>query len=501
MNPLREGLLKERIPEPQVMVIFGASGDLTMRKLLPALYTLARERLLPANFAVLGFARRDMGDDGFRKAMREGCDKFARRKPVDDALWNSFAPCLFYNAGEFSDLDAYAKLKDRLDEIDSKFSIPANRLFYLATPPSAYPDIIKNLGASGLVKRTLDPFTRIIVEKPFGRDLESAQVLNRQLKQVFREAQVFRIDHYLGKENVQNMLVFRFANGIFEPLWNQRYVEQVQITAAEAIGVEGRGGYYEEAGILRDMVQNHLFQVLCLVGMEPPVSMGSDTVRNEKMKFLQSLRPISADKVDDFVVRAQYGAGKVMGESVEGYRQEPGVSPQSVTETYVALKLFVDNWRWAGVPFFLRAGKRMPKRVTEVAIHFRPAPHLIFAQNGGARPTSNILSIRIQPNEGISLHFGAKTPGPTTDISPVNMEFRYGTSFGREPPEAYERLIMDAMLGDSTLFTRDDETETSWGFISAIHRAWAAQNKRQIPQYESGDWGPPEAEELLGPDN
>ena len=498
MNPLREGLVKERIPEPQVMVIFGASGDLTKRKLLPALYTLARERLLPSPFAVVGFARRPAGDDEFREQMRAGCDKYARRRPVDKTLWGGFAPGIFYHQGSFDDLGAYNTLKARLEEIDAQFGIPANRLYYLSTPPSAYPDIIENLGKSGLVNRTNQPFTRIIVEKPFGRDLESARVLNRQLKQVFREAQIFRIDHYLGKETVQNMLVFRFGNGIFEPLWNNRYIDHVQITGAEAIGVEGRGAYYEEAGILRDMVQNHLFQVMSLMGMEPPVSMESNSVRDEKVKFLRSLRPIDPERMDEYVVRGQYTSGHVQGQSVPGYREEPGVAPESMTETYVGLKLLVDNWRWANVPIFLRSAKRMPKRVTEIAIHFKAAPLMLFGNHGGQGPVPNILSIRIQPNEGILLHFGSKIPGPTMDVAPVNMEFRYGTSFGAEPPEAYERLILDAMVGDSTLFTRDDEVEASWTFITRIHETWAGQKKRKIPGYEAGTWGPAEADELLG---
>jgi glucose-6-phosphate 1-dehydrogenase len=498
MNPLREGLVKERIPEPQVMVIFGASGDLTKRKLLPALYTLARERQLPSPFAVIGFARRPAGDEPFREQMREGCEKHARRRPVDKTLWGSFAPGIFYHQGSFDDLGAYNTLKARLEEIDAKFGIPANRLYYLSTPPSAYPDIIDNLGKSGLVNRTNEPFTRIIVEKPFGRDLESAKVLNRQLKQVFRESQIFRIDHYLGKETVQNMLVFRFGNGIFEPLWNNRYIDHVQITGAESIGVEGRGAYYEEAGILRDMVQNHLFQVMSLMGMEPPVSMESNSVRDEKVKFLRSLRPIAPERMDEYVVRGQYKAGHVLGQSVPGYREEPGVAADSVTETFVGLKLLVDNWRWANVPIFLRSAKRMPKRVTEIAIHFKAAPLVLFGNHAGQGPVPNILSIHIQPNEGILLHFGSKIPGPTMDVAPVNMEFRYGTSFGAEPPEAYERLILDAMVGDSTLFTRDDEVEASWTFITRIHQTWAEQKKRKIPEYEAGTWGPAESDELLG---
>ena len=503
MNPLRVGLASERTPEPQVLVIFGASGDLTRRKLLPALYTLARERLLPAAFAVVGFARRDTGgDEAFREQMREGCDHFARRKPVDAALWDTFARGIFFHVGDYDDAEAYARLKTRLEEIDKQFGIPANRLFYLSTPPSVFPVIVNNLGAAGLVSRAYSPWTRIIVEKPFGRDLESAQLLNRQLKQVFREAQIFRIDHYLGKETVQNMLTFRFGNGIFEPLWNLRHVEQVQITAAESIGVEGRGGYFEEAGIMRDMVQNHLFQVMCLTTMEPPVNLESSAVRDEKVKLLKSLRPIAEDELERYVVRAQYSAGQVLGESVPGYLQEPGVAADSTTETYVALKLYVDNWRWGRVPIYLRAAKRMPKKITDITIKFRDAPHQLFrsGSGNGNGVVPNLLTIRIQPDEGIAIHFGSKVPGPAMTLAPVNMEFRYGAAFGQEPPEAYERLILDAMLGDSTLFIRDDETEASWAFISRIHEVWAAQRKRTLPYYAAGTWGPYEAEGLMGPE-
>ena len=359
-----------------------------------------------------------------------------------------------------------------------------------------FPLIVENLGKVGLVSRQQQPWSRIIVEKPFGHDLQSAQTLNRQLKQVFREAQIYRIDHYLGKETVQNMLTFRFANGLFEPIWNQYHIHHVQITSAESLGMEGRGAYFEEAGILRDMVQNHLYQLLCLVGMEPPVSLDSSAIRDEKVKFLRSLRPIPADHFGEYVVRGQYGAGHVMGESVPGYRQEPGVNPDSTTETYVALRLMVDNWRWGNVPFFVRAAKRMPKKVTDISIKFRNAPYAMFRQNHGASEVANVLTIRIQPDEGILLHFGSKVPGPSMDVAPVNMEFRYGTSFGKEPPEAYERLILDAMLGDSTLFIRDDETEASWTFITGVHQMWAEQKLRKIPEHPAGTWGPPEAEAL-----
>ena len=497
MNPLREGLIQERIPDPHVMVIFGAGGDLSKRKLIPALYTLARERLLPGGFAMLGTANRKLSEKQFRAEMLDSCNRFARLRPVDKTLWKNFSETLFYEQGNFGDPVFYRALAGRIKAIQDKLGIPPNILFYLSVPPSVFPMIVKNLREAGLVSRDSSPWTRIIVEKPFGRDLQSAQTLNRQLKEVFREVQIFRIDHYLGKETVQNMLAFRFANGIFEPLWNSRYVDNVQITAAEPIGMEGRGGYFEEAGILRDMVQNHLFQVLCLTAMEPPVSMEAGAVRDEKVKLLKALRPIPPKEMDKHVVRAHYRLGRVMGESVPGYRDEPGVAKNSTTETYVALKLCIENWRWAGVPFFLRTAKRMPKKVTEISILFKQAPLVMFGGNGGALPAANVLAIRIQPDEGIALHFGSKVPGPSTEIAPVSMEFRYGTSFGQEPPEAYERLILDAMLGDGTLFIRDDETETSWRFISRIHETWKKQRRKRIPEYHAGTWGPKEAEELM----
>ncbi|MCZ6627099.1 MAG: glucose-6-phosphate dehydrogenase, partial [SAR324 cluster bacterium] len=467
------------------------------RKLIPALYTLARERLLPGGFAMLGTANRDMDDKAFRQEMKESCDKFARRRPVDASLWKGFSNSLYYEQGNFGDPAFYQALKARLEAIRGKTGIPPNTLFYLSVPPSVFPMIVDNLRTAGLVTRGYSPWTRIIVEKPFGRDLESARNLNRELKQVFREMQIFRIDHYLGKETVQNMLALRFANGIFEPLWNSRYVSNVQITAAEPIGMEGRGSYFEEAGILRDMVQNHLFQVLCLTAMEPPVNIEAGAVRDEKVKLLHALRPIPPREMDKYVVRAHYQMGRVLGEAVPGYREEPGVAKNSITETFVALKLYIDNWRWGNVPFFLRTAKRMPKKVTEISILFRQAPHSMFGNNGGRPPAPNMLSIRIQPDEGISLHFGSKVPGPSMEIAPVSMEFRYGTSFGQEPPEAYERLILDAMLGDGTLFIRDDETEASWKFISQIHEVWKKQRKKSIPLYHAGTWGPEEANKLM----
>jgi glucose-6-phosphate 1-dehydrogenase len=506
-NPLREGLQGERVPPPATMVIFGASGDLTKRKLVPALYSLARDRLLPSTFNVVGVARRDMEHGVFRNDMRAACDKFARRRPVEDALWQSFSEGLFYSNGTFEDPATYEKLKKVLADIDAKRDTGGNRVFYLSTPPSEYPVIVKQLGKAGLINRGKDgPFTRVIIEKPFGRDLESARALNKEVHEVLREDQTFRIDHYLGKETVQNILVFRFANGIWEPLWNGRYIDHVQLTVAEAIGVEGRGGYFEQAGIVRDMVQNHMFQFLTLMAMEPPVEFESEAVRDEKLKVLRSLRPLPSkpDELSKFVVRGQYGKGFVNGQPQIAYREEQGVKPDSSVETYVAIKLAIDNWRWAGVPFYLRAGKALPKRVTEIAIHFKHAPHALFMPSSQRRSRlsdePNVLSIRIQPDEGISLKFFSKVPGPTMELLPVPMEFRYGTSFGAEPPEAYERLILDCLLGDGTLFTRGDEVEASWTFIDTIEKAWATGGKPDFPNYAAGTWGPDAADRLIEAD-
>jgi glucose-6-phosphate 1-dehydrogenase len=508
-NPLREGLEQERIPEPTTMVIFGASGDLTKRKLLPALYSLTRERLLPARFAVVGYARKPMTDDQFRDDMRKACDEFARRRPVDPELWAAFARNIFYQEGSYDDVASFGALKKRLDEIERAQGLPGNRVYYLSTPPSSFATVVRNLGVSGLVEREAPEtkparFARVIIEKPFGIDLGTARRLNADIHETLSEKQIYRIDHYLGKETVQNLLVFRFANGIFEPVWNNRYVDHVQITGAETVGVEGRGGYFEQAGILRDMVQNHLFQVVSLAALEPPVELAPDAVRDEKLKVLKALRPIPPAEMDAHVVRAQYAAGSIAGRKVPGYREEPAVSPTSQIETYVAMKFFIDSWRWAGVPFYLRSAKRMPKRVTEIAIHFKEAPNLLF---GGRRRNAirpNILAIRIQPDEGISLNFGSKLPGPAMEVAPVTMEFRYGASFGVEPPEAYERLILDCMLGDGTLFTRADEVEASWTWISRIHQHWAEQSQSPgappLPSYPAGTWGPEAAERLIAAD-
>jgi glucose-6-phosphate 1-dehydrogenase len=499
-NPLREGLSGERVPAPCTMVIFGASGDLTKRKLVPALYSLARDRLLPSAFSVLGVARRDIGDQGFREQMRRSCDEFARRRPVEDVLWKSFQEGLYYLAGNFDQPATYEALRQRLAELDKQRGTAGNRVYYLSVPPDEYPKIITALGKAALINNAKDgPFTRVIIEKPFGHDLATAQALNRVVHETLREDQTFRIDHYLGKETVQNILAFRFANGIFEPTWNSRYVDHVQLTVAEAIGVEGRGGYFEGSGILRDMVQNHMFQFLCMMAMEPPVAFEADAVRDEKLKVLRSLRPLPTDPAEvlQHVVRGQYLAGSVAGRDQIAYREEKGVAPDSKVETFVAMRLYIDNWRWAGVPFYLRAGKALPKRVSEIAIHFKTPPHAIFKEQGARRPEPNVLNIRIQPDEGIALKFLSKIPGPTMDTTPVQMEFRYGTSFGAEPPEAYERLILDCLLGDSTLFTRGDEVEASWRWIDRIEHAFIALPPREFPNYAAGTWGPAEADALM----
>ncbi len=500
-NPLGEGLHLERVPEPCAVVIFGASGDLTRRMLLPALYNLAVDNLLPAGFSVIGFARRQLSQQEFRQQALETVRNFSRRPP-DEAVWESFSQGLFYIRGEFGDPESYRRLVDQIAQVDRERGVGANRLFYLAAPPSAYPDIIKGLGSNGLYRSDGEAgWARVIIEKPFGRDLKSAWALNREVAEVFREDQVYRIDHYLGKETVQNIFVFRFANGIFEPVWNRRYIDHVQITVAESIGLEGRAAYYEEAGALRDMVQNHLLQLLSLVAMEPPIAFNADAVRNEKVKVLQAIRPFRGAAVVESIARGQYGPGWVGGKRVPGYREEPGVRPDSGTDTFVALRLFVDNWRWADVPFYLRVGKRLPKRATEIAIQFKRAPLLLFRdipECGSLE--SNVLAMRIQPNEGITLKFHAKEPGIGVSLRPVNMDFLYGESFLVEPPSAYETLLLDCLVGDSTLFARWDEVEAAWAFVTEILEAWDTLKTPSFPNYDAGSWGPAEADELIGSD-
>lgn len=499
-NPLREGLRMERTPEPCAMVIFGATGDLTHRKLAPALYNLALERLLPPNFSVVGFARRQWDSEKFREEILNSVNSYSRRRPVQPTIWENFHQGVYFVSSEFNNLEGYHKLAELLDQLDKERGTSGNRLFYLSTNPSDFPIIINNLGASGLAKPQRpgsEAWTRVIVEKPIGHDLATAQELNETIATVFRENQVFRIDHYLGKETVQNILVFRFANGIYEPIWNRRYVDNIQITVAEELGVEGRGPYYDSAGTIRDMVQNHMMQLLSLVCMEPPVNFEANAVRDEKTKVLRAIKPLDSEEVMQRTVRGQYGPGSINGQFVPGYRQEERVDPNSITDTYVAMKLFVDNWRWAGVPIYFRTGKRLPKRVTEVSLEFKPAPHLLF-QNANLEP--NVLSLQIQPNEGISMKFGAKVPGQTTQIRPVTMDFRFGQSFGVASADAYERLILDAMLGDGTLFARRDEVEVAWSIVNSITDGWEYQMPPRFPNYEAGTWGPKEADYFIEKD-
>lgn len=497
-NPLRQGIRLEQTAEPCIVVIFGASGDLTKRKLVPALYRLVQERLLPAEFAIVGLSRTEMSDGAFREKMKEAVEQYSEAKQVEAEVWNSFAQGLYYLATDIGNPDDYKKLADLLDRVDRERSTSGNRLFYLSVAPRFYAAAVDQLGRAGLTKAKDGSWVRVIIEKPFGTDLESAQQLNKQILEQLDESQIYRIDHYLGKETVQNLLAFRFANGMFEPLWNRHYINHVQITNAESVGVEGRGGYYETAGVVRDMIQNHVFQVLSLVAMEPPAHLGSEAVRDEKIKAMTAAREFTTERVRTECVRGQYGPGSIGGQPVPGYREENGVAPDSTTETFAMLTMYFDNWRWAGVPFYIRSGKRLPKRVTEIAIQFLAAPHHLFGTEVMKKVTANQLIIRIQPDEGISLRFAVKVPGQITHIRDVNMDFRYGSSFGVQLAEAYERLLLDCILGDSTLYARRDMTERGWEIVMPILAEWAAtKSEVAFPNYEAGSWGPSEADELI----
>ena len=482
------------MPQPCAVVIFGATGDLTHRKLVPALYNLAADGALPPAVSVVGFARRDKTDEIFRKELEEAARKFSRQK-INDDHWAAFASSIFYHRSGFDALEGYESLAKRLDELDAQRGTRGNRLYYLSAGPDQFPVILENLRKSKLNKAQPGSWARVIVEKPFGTDLPSAQRLNEMVKEAFSEKDTFRIDHYLGKETAQNIMVMRFANAIFEQLWNARYIDHVQITASEALGVEGRAGYYDKAGAMRDMVQNHLLQLLCLTAMEPPAGLDADAIRDEKVKVLKSLRPIRGQDVRNHVVRAQYGAGTVNGKRVPAYLDEQNISLESVTETYVALRINVDNWRWAGVPFFVRVGKRLPKASTEIAIQFKAAPPVLFNVEGQTID-ANALVIRIQPDEGVALRMSSKMPGSSLRIEPVKMDFHYGTSFGKATPEAYERLLLDAMSGDATLFARRDEVEEAWKFVDAIRAEWEKSGD-DLALYAAGTWGPTEADELI----
>jgi len=496
-NPLAEGLHDYRLADPSIMVIFGATGDLSSKKLLPAIYNLAKQRLLPAGFAVMGAAIDDMSDDAFRKHAAEAITQHSRTQPIDQTVLHAFLSEAFYQKVDFSKRDDFKALQRRLDELDSSRHTGGNRVYYCATPPPTYETIIEQLKATAMT--TGPGFHRIVVEKPFGFDLKSARELNKIVQRVFHEDSVFRIDHYLGKETVQNILAFRFANTIFEPVWNSNLIDSVQITAAEELGVELRGAYYDRAGAMRDIIQNHALQLLALTAMEPPIAFDANAVRDEKVKVLRAIRPLSEQELAHGTVRGQYSKGWILGERVVGYREEHGIPPGSLTETFAVLRLFVDNWRWAGVPFYIRAGKRLPKRATEIRVAFKKPPHLTFGRDAAAELESNAITLRIQPEEGISLRFGAKVPSAGVKLRSVTMDFDYASSFLVETPEAYERLLLDCMIGDPTLFTRADEVEAAWAFIDPIEAAWR-DGRPALQFYEAGTWGTAAAAKLLEAD-
>src|SRR5215469_9312983 len=483
------------VTEPCTVVLFGASGDLAKRKVIPAMYDLAVHNSLGPRYAIVGFARSAMTDDSFRQTAGDAAKTISEVGPIDPQKWSEFASRLYYHQGDYGDAAAYVKLCTRLKELQQQQNLGGNVLFYLSTPPEVYFDIIENIGKAGLSKPSSDnSWVRIIVEKPFGRDLASAKELNRRVLNVFDEHQVYRIDHYLGKDTVQNLLVLRFGNGIFEPLWNRNYVDHVQITASETLGVERRGGFYETAGALRDMIQSHVLQLTSLVAVEPPAAFDATAVRNEKLKVLQSIRPFNLEMVAQSVVRGQYAPGKIADQPLPGYREEPGVNPASKTETFVSAKLLIDNWRWAGVPFYIRTGKRLAKRSTEIMIQFHAAPHIVFRER---EVQPNRLVLNIQPDEGISISFGAKRPGTEMSIGNVTMDFSYREGFGDVSRSAYATLLNDCLRGDATLFDRGDSVEAAWSLVDPILDVWGAARTATVPQYASGSWGPRESDLLL----
>src|ERR1700730_244003 len=497
---LAEGERIGRCGDPCAMVIFGAAGDLTRRKLIPALYNLAKHNLLSREFAMIGVARNQMSTDEFRAKLVQDLKEFSG-EAIDADLQEWFQRHVYYLTGEFRDPSTYQQLKDLLQKVDKDHASHGNYFYYLATAPDFFGPIVEHLSAVGLMTEENHQWRRVIIEKPFGRDLESAKTLNKEIRQILDEKQIYRIDHYLGKETVQNILVFRFANGIFEPIWNRRYIDHIQITVAETVGVEQRGMYYDKAGTLRDMVPNHIFQLTSLTAMEPPVSFDADVVRDEQAKILKALTPMTDEEVLTRTVRGQYGEGIVKGAKVPAYRSEPMVAPDSRTETFVAMKLFIDNWRWADVPFYLRTGKALPKRSTEIAIQFKRAPFVLFRKTAVESLEPNRLVLHLQPDEGISLSFGAKIPGPVVQIGGVNMNFNYTDYFNATPQTGYERLLYDCMLGDATLFQRSDMVETAWHVVAPVLDVWEALPPRKFPNYAAGTWGPPEADELLAKDH
>ena len=485
--------------DPCVMVIFGASGDLTKRKLVPALYNLAKDGLLAEQFAVIGVARSEMTHEEFREKLASDIEEYSPGE-IDPKIWDWLAKRLYYSPGDVQKERAFDRLGEVLKEVNERHDTGGNYLYYLATAPRFFAPTVKQLGESGLAAEEGESWRRVIFEKPFGSDYESAKALNHDIQQVLQERQIYRIDHYLGKETVQNIMVFRFANGIFEPLWNHRYVDHVQITVAENLGVEDRGGYYDKSGAMRDMVPNHIFQLISLTTMEPPISFHADAVRDEQAKALRSLTQLTPEDVLQATVRGQYGEGSIDGKDVPGYRHEKDVPERSTTETFVAMKMTLDNWRWAGVPIYLRTGKRMPKRATEIVIQFRGAPFMLFRKTDVGRLPPSRLILRLQPDEGISLSFGAKVPGPVVKLDDVNMDFKYKDYFGATPSTGYERLLYDCMLGDATLFQRADMTETSWKIVAPIMDVWQALPPRDFPNYAAGTWGPQAADDLLARD-
>jgi glucose-6-phosphate 1-dehydrogenase len=485
--------------EPAILVIFGAGGDLTWRKLIPAMYNLHVDQWLPDQFAIIGIDRKDMSLEEYQKHLREGIDKFSRRGKAEPKSWDAFNQHLIsYLCADFSDGKTYTELQKTINKLEKDWNAKAHRVFYLAIPPSLVEGITNNLGKVRLAHDK--KLSRLVVEKPFGRDLDSASKLNEMLTQNFDECQIYRIDHYLGKETVQNILAFRFANALFEPIWDRRYIDNIQITVAERVGVEHRGGYYDHAGALRDMIQNHLLQLLCLTAMEPPVSFDADEIRNKKVDVLNAIRQIPLQQVQHFAVRGQYGDGWLEGDYVSGYRDEPGVDPESHTETFAALKLYVDNWRWQGVPFYLRTGKRLPIKVSEISVQFQPVPHQSFPDSAVIDWQPNSLLIRIQPEEGIQLRFQAKRPGLSMRLSTEDMRFSYMEAFKEEPPEAYENLLVDIIRGDATLFMRADQVEAAWAVIDPILDVWEASPPVDFPNYNAGTWGPEAAETLVARD-
>lgn len=497
-HPFLKGLSKHRGASPTVIVIFGASGDLTKRKLVPAIYNLCMDNLLPPDFFLIGFGRSEMADEAFREQSVESIRDFSRRK-LNDELWDKIGRNTQYHAGGYDEPEAFRSLKEKIEKIESTLEREVQILFYISTPPSVFEPILVNLGESGLSRHNQGTplASKVIIEKPFGRDLESARKLNRTITAQFEEKQVYRIDHYLGKETVQDLLVQRFANSIFEPLWTRQYVDCVQITVAESLGVGSRGGYYDQSGAMRDMIQNHAMQLLALTAMEPPVSLDPESIRDEKVKVLKAIQPLDLHPEHSDVVRAQYDPGLIEGQKVNGYLQEKNIPADSATETYAALRLFINNWRWEGVPFYMRSGKRMARRVSEIAVQFKRPPGILFTEGNHFDIAPNTMVIRIQPDEGITLLMNSKIPGLETRTQPVKMYFRYATTFGSNTPEAYERLILDAMVGDSTLFIRGDETEASWGLISPILEHWQDRGRSGLDSYVAGSWGPLSSDRLL----